>query len=274
MMLNISTNLPQRRYAIDTTRDSTGHRPVKQFTRLHQPAPDGKKVVNLRDPSPFSAIPAPPMAIAEYVSLKGSSEQFTGYLDNLKKTMRSVSLEKYQHLRTPENFLGKGAFKICHDIGDGKVLVVGDSAQELAKLAMLERAGVPVAKVHEIGMVQKDGFPREAYVQQKLKNFYFFDQKHPDAMHSEFLDSPLLNEKTVSSLRAIRSFTQKFDMLDLQGGIAQDGVFRLTDILGVLEPEGESPPFIKEQSRKLDNLIRSAEIEVQSRQRGKLKKAA
>ncbi|MDB5878625.1 MAG: hypothetical protein JWQ41_2039 [Variovorax sp.] len=188
--------------------------------------------------------------------------------------MRNTSLDKYQKLRTPENFLGKGSFKVCHDIGNGNVLVVGDCARELMQLAMLERAGVPVAKVHEIGSIEKDGFREQAYVQQKLENFYVFGQKQPDTMHSDFLESPLLNEQTISSLKAIRSFTQEYDVPDLQGGLGPDGGFLLTDVFEVMKTESKPTPFARKQARTLDNLIRASEIELQIRQSTELKRAA
>ena len=274
MMLKIPFNLTQRCNAIDTAGNRAIHSPLKQFTREQPIAIDGRRIVNLRNYSAISAIPAPPISVGEYIHLNCPSSRLTAYMNELGITMLNTSLDKYQRMRTPENFLGKGSFKVCHDIGGGKVLVVGNCAHELMRLAMLERAGVPVAKVHEIGSIKKDGFREQAYVQQKLENFYVFGQNQPDTMHSDFLESPLLNEKTISSLKAIRSFTQKYDVPDLQGGLGSDGGFLLTDVFEVMKAESKPTPFASKQARTLDNLIRSSEIELQRRQRSQMKKVA
>lgn len=273
-MLHIPANIPPRRLAIDMAGHPNAHLSRKQFTREHPIATDGKRIVNLRDRSAISAIPAPPVSVVDYVHLKGPSGRLITYMKKLEMTMHSTNLDKYQTMRTPENFVGKGSFKVCHDIGDGKVLVVGDCAHELMRLAMLERAGVPVAKVHEIGSIQKDGFREQAYVQQKLENFYVFGQKQPEGMHSDFLKSPLLNEKTISSLKAIRSFTQKYDVPDLQGGLEPNGGFLLTDVFEIMKAEIKPAPFANKQAMTLDTLIRASEIELQNRRNGGFRNAA
>ena len=274
MTPNISTNFMPFRYTPDATKNPYTQQVLGQFKRGQQLAIDNKKPVDLHDSSNHSAIPAPPMSVAEYTRAQGPSSRLIAYLNELRITMRNTSLDQYQKLRTPENFLGKGLLKVCHDIGNGKVIVVGDCARELMRLAMLERAGVPVAKVHEIGSIQKNGFREPAYVQQKLENFYVFGQNQPETMHSDFLKSPLLNEKTISSLKAIRSFTHQYDIPDLQGGLGPDGRFLLTDIFEIMKAESKPTPFAKKQAVTLDNLIRASEIELQRRQRSELKKAA
>lgn len=273
-MLNISSSFTPRRHTFDTIKNPHAQQAVEQFRRADRPAVDDKRIVDLRDSSGHSAIPAPPMSVAEYTRAQGPSGRLIAYLKELRITMRNTSLDQYEKLRTPENFLGKGLLKVCHDIGNGKVIVVGDCASELMKLAMLERAGVPVAKVHEIGSIQKNGFREPAYVQQKLENFYVFGQNQPETMHSDFLKSPLLNEKTISSLKAIRSFTHQYDIPDLQGGLGPDGRFLLTDIFEIMKAESKPTPFARKQAQTLDNLIRASEIELQRRQRSELKKAA
>ena len=273
-MLNIPTNFPQHRFAIEKSKNQHANEFTKEFRRTHRAAVDVKNIVDLRSHSHFSAIPAPPMSVAEYVSSHSPSVRLASYLDQLRKTLRNTSLDKYQSLRTPENFVGKGAFKVCHDIGNGKVLVAGDSAAELMRLAMLERAGVPVAKVHEFGSIQMTGFREQAYVQQKLEDFYVFGQNQPETMHSDFLKSPLLNEKTVASLKAIQTFMQKYYISDLQGGLAADGTFRLTDILDIHKAESNPTPFALKQAQRLNHLIRSTETELQHRRSGGLRNAA
>lgn len=149
----------------------------------------------------------------------------------------------YAHLRvTPERVLGSGGYKTCYSIKgrrDSVVLVHGESIfdldetfrlieEEAKHLATLASLGLPVAEIHEIGVLRINGERQAAHIMPR----YVCGNR--DNCRAQFLR--IFNERTLNQARRLLSQFERLQPLyveDLQFLFRRDGSFVIADPLWV-----------------------------------------
>lgn len=150
--------------------------------------------------------------------------------------IRQLSDHKLDHLKIGKE-LGRGAMKTAYDLpGTGRALVTippgsGSLEREIINLERLRKAGVPTAKVLDIGNYKGS----QAMVMKKYEDVVKPVPPYTP-LGKEFIASKLTNQKTLDSLIKIRDAIARENIIvfDLQYGISADGGLEVLDPFAVL----------------------------------------
>lgn len=169
--------------------------------------------------------------------------------------LRRLSDHKLDHLKVGKE-IGHGAMKTAYDLpGTGRTLVTIPPggmtlSNEIINLERLRKAGVPTAKVFDVGNYRG----AQAMVMKKFEDVV--KPVPPDTpLGKEFIASKLTNHKTLDSLIKIRNAIARENIIvfDLQYGISADGGLEVLDPFAVL-PVGNGLDN-KTELKTLDQLI-------------------
>ena len=203
-------------------------------------------------PAADKGYPKPLGAMMRGANLSKLEKSEAPYKNHLSHQLKHHKLD---HLKVGKE-LGRGGMKTAYDLpGTGRALVTippgGWSLDtEIVNLERLRKAGVPAAKILDVGNYK--GSP--AMVMKKYEDVV--KPVPPDTpLGKEFIASKLTNHKTLDSLIKIRDAIARENIIifDLQYGISADGALEVVDPLSVL-PVGDG--LTNENGLKtLDQLI-------------------
>lgn len=203
-------------------------------------------------PAADKGYPKPLGAMMRGANLSKLEKSEAPYKNHLSHQLKHHKLD---HLKVGKE-LGRGGMKTAYDLpGTGRALVTippgGWSLDtEIVNLERLRKAGVPTAKVLDVGNYR--GSP--AMVMKKFEDVVKpFPPETP--LGKEFIDSKLTNHRTLDSLVKIRNAIARENIIifDLQYGVCPDGSLEVIDPFQVL-PVGDGLDN-KSALKTLDQLI-------------------
>jgi hypothetical protein len=229
--------------------------------------------LNFLNQSPQGKIGPPPLTIREYLNpnlaYNQAGSRLRKYESDLENYTKNNNLDIFFKKQTEGNLIGRGGSKECYDISNDRVLVItkrsgGNIIHELTNSKILESAGFPVAKTYDIGVISDIDNPdikhNAAILEKLFGEFYTFDRVTPK-MKENFINSDLVNENTLKSLKDIRRLMifNEVDIGDLQGGLRPNGEFVICDVNGLHSRKRQDLVFSKKRMKNLDDLINGVE---------------